>query len=240
MAVPPSHLASHPSDSKLLTPQMSLPPSVMQQIHEVLPLVQRHGGIKVDAECCHLMNSMQALCVQCTSAAPSVQCMCTVIARYPPHDEQAPRRETDEALVYATKQARLGPGPGHVARHTDRIVKRDGSVLHGALLDRWRRTTASRGTQTTAPSTRYAQNAKQLPTPSRGPKPDPQPHPHLHSHPRALTLIPSPTLTGIHTAPLSQARFLEFPRRAWNECSLAARSLVVTAAPLFAILVAVK
>ena len=45
---------------------------------------------------------------------------------------------------------------------------------------------------------------------------------------------------GIHTAPLSQARFLESPRRAWNECSLAARALVFTAAPLFAILVAVK
>ena len=40
--------------------QMGLPPSVMQKIHEALPLVEKHTDIKVSTECCHLMNSMQA------------------------------------------------------------------------------------------------------------------------------------------------------------------------------------
>jgi len=40
--------------------QMGLPPSVMQKIHEALPLVEKHTNIKVSTECCHLMNSMQA------------------------------------------------------------------------------------------------------------------------------------------------------------------------------------
>jgi hypothetical protein len=55
---------------------MKLPADVMGQIRDVLPLVQQHTDIKVDPECCHLMNSLQV-----------------------------PAREPDEALVYATKQS---------------------------------------------------------------------------------------------------------------------------------------
>eukprot|EP00964_Phaeocystis_antarctica_P021510 scaffold11939_cov73-Phaeocystis_antarctica.AAC.5 len=40
--------------------------------------------------------------------------------------------------------------------------------------------------------------------------------------------------------PLTQARFLESPRRAWNECGLASRALVVAASPFFATGVAIK
>ena len=70
LAVPPARLSP---------PQMGLPPSVMQKIHEALPLVEKHSNIKVDTECCHLMNSMQAgvhVYVQC------MHCMCTVGALY--------------------------------------------------------------------------------------------------------------------------------------------------------------
>ena len=68
LAVPPVRLS---------TPQMGLPPSVMQKIHEALPLVEKHSNIKVDAECCHLMNSMQAACM-CSVCAAYVHCVCTV------------------------------------------------------------------------------------------------------------------------------------------------------------------
>ena len=40
--------------------------------------------------------------------------------------------------------------------------------------------------------------------------------------------------------PYTQARFLESPRRAWNECGLAFRALVVVASPFFATGVAIK
>jgi len=85
------------------TIQMGLPPSVMQKIHEALPLVEKHSDIKVDAECCHLMNSMQAahMCTHmhmhmhmhvhtcatyvqcmCSACAVHVQCMCSACALY--------------------------------------------------------------------------------------------------------------------------------------------------------------
>ena len=66
LAVPPARLS---------TPQMGLPPSVMQKIHEALPLVEKHSDIKVDTECCHLMNSMQAgVYVQCMSMCTCMHC----------------------------------------------------------------------------------------------------------------------------------------------------------------------
>ena len=43
-----------------------------------------------------------------------------------------------------------------------------------------------------------------------------------------------------HPCPYTQARFLESPRRAWNECGLASRALVVAASPFFATGVAFK
>lgn len=55
---------------------MELPPDVMSQIRDVLRQVAQHTSIPVDAECPHLINSMQV-----------------------------PPRGPDEALVYATKQS---------------------------------------------------------------------------------------------------------------------------------------
>ena len=152
LAVPPARLS---------TPQMGLPPSVMQKIHEALPLVEKHSDIKVDTECCHLMNSMQAgvhVYVQCMHRTVcALWVPCTLIRRHL-NSVQAPPREANEALVYATKQVQSGPGLGlrymectttHAEHHT--------VYLHR----RWGRTTPSRGTLTTAPSTRYAED--QLP-----------------------------------------------------------------------------
>jgi len=53
---------------------------------------------------------------------------------------------------------------------------------------------------------------------------------HLPAHLLARTPIPL----------YSQARFLESPSRAWNECGLASRALVAAASPLFALGVAFK
>ena len=53
-----------------------------------------------------------------------------------------------------------------------------------------------------------------------------------HLYARTYLLAPLP----LH----SQARFLESPSRAWNECGLASRALVAAASPLFALGVAFK
>ena len=56
--------------------------------------------------------------------------------------------------------------------------------------------------------------------------------PHAIIYPRTYLLAP--------LYPYSQARFLESPSRAWNECGLASRALVAAASPLFALGVAFK
>ena len=57
---------------------------------------------------------------------------------------------------------------------------------------------------------------------------------HLYCTLRAHTYLLAPL--PLH----SQARFLESPSRAWNECGLASRALVAAASPLFALGVAFK
>ena len=88
----------------------------------------------------------------CAVHALYVHCGCTVHSRHL-NSVQAPPREANEALVYATKQAQLGPGLGHVTCSALQCMQ---CITRCTLHRRWGRTTASRGTLTTAPSTRYA------------------------------------------------------------------------------------
>ena len=88
----------------------------------------------------------------CSVCALCVHCGCTHCTRHL-NSVQAPPREANEALVYATKQAQLGSGLGHVRCSALQCMQ---CITRCTLHRRWGRTTASRGTLTTAPSTRYA------------------------------------------------------------------------------------
>ena len=85
-----------------------------------------------------------------------VRCVCRCIAGSRHLDLfQAPPREANEALVYATKQAQLESGLGLCIACS--ALQRHHTVnVRCTLHRRWGRTTPSRGTLTTAPSTRCA------------------------------------------------------------------------------------
>ena len=85
-----------------------------------------------------------------------VRCVCRCIAGSRHRDLfQAPPREANGALVYATKQAQLESGLGLCIACS--ALQRHRTVnVRCTLHRRWGRTTPSRGTLTTAPSTRCA------------------------------------------------------------------------------------
>ena len=171
--------------------------------------------------CIHVQRTCSACAVHvqymCSACAVHVHCMCTVGALYTRHlnSVQAPRREANEALVYATKQVQLGPGLG--LRYIRSALQCVLCITRCALHRRWGRTTPSRGTLTTALSTRYAGDQlpqcmhtaasrtrierQHLPTPTMAlsqssPSPSPAaPYPVSRApsqEPRALTSHPSP------------------------------------------------
>ena len=134
-----------------------------------------------------------------------VRCVCRCIAGSRHLDLfQAPPREANEALVYATKQAQLESGL-RLCIACSALQRHRTVNIRCTLHRRWGRTTPSRGTLTTAPSTRcagdkppqcihptphqgYARTAKALPAPN-------QPWPCANPHHVLSPSDTSPSLT---------------------------------------------